>query len=148
VDSYLGALKSQNEGTLAAAASNEAAVTQAEQQAWTETTEQIGGEQNWTALEAWVLKTIPQTALDEFNAIMASGNRYTQKLAVADMYAKFRSAEGDDGANLIPGEVGNPGAEGAPLGYSEYQKLIRSGEYRKNPKLYDSLRRQGIAQGI
>lgn len=148
VDIFLGALKSQNELTMSTAAGSEAAIAQAEADAWTETAAQVGGEAGWTALEAWVLKTMPQAELDQFNEAMASGNRYVQKLAVDAVFSQYKKAEGDGFPVLITGDTPAANADGAPLSYGDFQKLIRSGEYRKNPKVYDALRRAGQAQGI
>lgn len=148
VDLFLSALKSQNENTFKNHADSIAAVSQAEEAAWNETAEQIGGAENWPALEAFALATMTDTALEEFNKVMASGNRYAQKLAIGDVYSKFKTAEGDPAAVLVQADGVPDGSEGAPLSYSAYQTLIRSGEYRKNPKLYDSLRRAGQAAGI
>lgn len=148
VESYLSALKAQNESTFAAAGNQQAAIEQAEQAAWAETVEQIGGEENWPALETFALATLDDAALAEFNKVMESGNRYAQKLAISDIYSKYKAVEGDPAANLIPGEVPATGGEGQALSYADFQKLIRSGEYRKNPTLYDALRRKGQAAGI
>lgn len=149
VDSYLGALKDQNRMNMKEHTDQQAQVTAAEAVAWTETVDQIGGEESWAAMEQWAQATLSDADFDQFNSVMSSGNRYAQKLAVADMHAKYKAVEGDGAPNLINGDNVPPAStEGKALSAEEYRDLFKTKEYYKAPAKYDALRRKGQALGI
>lgn len=148
VDSYLDALKTQNEATLKGAADTVAQQEAAEAAVWTETLEQIGGEPVWSAMEAFAQKTFSDEEFLEFNRVMSQGTRYAQKLAISDVLNRYKAAEGDAAPTLVKGDAVPPAAGTEALSYAEYQALFKSGEYSKNPKLYDAMRRRGQARGI
>lgn len=148
VDSYLLGLKAQNEGAMRTHADGIAADEAANTAAWNETVEQVGGEENWTALEAWAQTQFTDEQFAEFNSVMESGSRYAQKLAIADLMARHSSKEGDSAPNLVTGERVPPVSKDGALSYSDYINGFRNGEQKKDPATWDARRRAGQAQGI
>lgn len=148
VDSYLMGLKAQNEGAFRTQADSLAADTAANDAAWSETVEQIGGEDNWTALEAWAQAQFTDEQFREFNSVMDSGSRYAQKLAISDLMARHKATEGDSAPTLVQGDRTPTASKDGALSYSDYINGFRNGEQKKDPGTWDARRRAGQAQGI
>lgn len=115
--------------------------------AFNEVSEAIGGADEWSKMEAFA-ETLPQDVIENFNAAMASGNAYIQKLAAKDLHAMMSPVESTKPElSLIEG---SKVSSGAPTACSalEYRNAIVSGEYYKDPNKWDNLRRAGQAQGL
>ena len=148
VESYLGSLKMQNELTLKNHSESVAAQTAANEAAWNETLEQVGGEAEWNAMELWAQGNLSDEEFIELNKIMDTGSRYAQKLAVADLLARYRASEGDTAPNLITGDAPPPPTGTNALTRQQYIEGFKNGEYKKDPRSWDARRRKGIESGI
>lgn len=148
VDSYISAIKGQNEMAENALAGQKAAQDTANENVWNETVEQVGGEDKWDELEGWAGKSLSDEQFNDFNSVMETGSRYAQKLAVADMMSRRNSVEGDDSPSLVEGENGNKGGATDALSRAEYLQLHTTGEYAKNPSKFDAMRRIGQTRGL
>lgn len=148
VDSYLLGLKAQNEGSMRTHADGLAADEAANTVAWNETVEQVGGEDNWTALEAWAQTQFTDEQFKEFNSVMESGSRYAQKLAIADLMARHSAKEGDSAPNLVTGERVPPVSKDGALDYTTYVRGFGTPAQKADPAAWDARRRAGMAQGI
>lgn len=147
VDGYLEGIQLKNDSTFAAIKSQQEAKTAADEKVWQETLQEVGGEENWQKFEEFALSTLSDEELAEFNKIMESGVRMAQKLAIADIKQKYAQKNGTGLDALIQPDGSASGGDVA-LSAAQYQQLIISGEYRKDPQKYDRLRRMGKERGI
>jgi hypothetical protein len=148
VESYLSSLKMQNELTLRTYNESVAAQTAANEKAWNETLEQVGGEAEWQAMELWAQGTLTDEEFHDLNKVMESGSRYAQKLAVADLLSRYKSSEGDSAPNLVAGDSLPAVSTDAALTRQQYIDGFKSGEQKKDPRAWDARRRKGIESGI
>ena len=148
VDTYLGAIKSHNELVVKQMGEATAAQEQANEARWNETLEQVGGEDNWNTMETWAADNLTDAQFDEFNSVMEGGNAYAQKLAVQDLMAQYRNAEGDHSLNLVNGDTTKPSGDDSALSREQYLAVIGTQEYKDNPAKFDAMRRKGMQKGI
>ena len=156
VDTFLSAIKSQNESMVKGAEEAKAAAEQANQQAVEWSNELVGGEENWNALESWAESNLDEAQIESFNRAMESGDKYLQELAIKDLHSKYQNSEGDTNVNLISGDsAANEGA-GAPLSAQDYIAEMTSPEFRalkghdkaKAQAQLDARRRAGMKKGL
>lgn len=147
LDSYLGALKAQN--TLAVQNYQKAIDDKAalDKQVWDETVKQVGGEDNWTMLEAYALKSFSDEQLGDFNDVMANGTRYAQKLAIDALMHEYRDNVGEMKVTLVDADTSNREQGNSYLTKDQYLELHRSGKYKEDPERYDAMRRKGQQLG-
>jgi len=156
VDTFLSAIKSQNESVIKGAEEAKAAAEQANKQAVEWSNELVGGEETWNALESWAEANLDDAQIESFNKAMESGDKYLQELAIKDLHSKYQNSEGDTDASLISGDsAANEGA-GAPLTAQDYIAEMTSPEFRalkghdkaKAQAQLDARRRAGMKKGI
>lgn len=147
VDSYLASVKAGNDELVKGNKEAIEAKQAADNAAWEAALEVVGGEEGWAGLEEFALANLTDEQLEEFNAVMASGSKYAQRLALKDLKTSYENKEGTGDLVLIEGK-GAPSVEKSHLTAKDYHELLRSGEYRKDPQKYDAMRRAGIAAGL
>lgn len=147
VEGYLEGLKARNDSVFSQLKQQQQQAEEANEKIWNETLELVGGEEGWNGLEEYALEKLSDEELDEFNQVMASGSRYAQKLALKDLKARREGTEGTGELELVEGDSRSNSDKGF-LSKQEYLELHTSGEYRKDPKKYDSLRQAGMARGL
>lgn len=155
VDTFLNALKSQNESLLKGAADAKEAATKADQEAKEWSDEVVGGEENWTALEEWAGENLDEAQIESFNKAMQSGDKWLQELAIKDLHSKYTNSEGDTSASLISGDSASD-TSGGPLSKEDYLSEMTSPSFRElkgNDKVkaqaqLDARRRAGMKKGI
>lgn len=156
VDTFLSALKNQNESMLKGAKEAEEAAAEANKAAAEWSNELVGGEETWTAMETWAADNLGDEQIESFNKAMQSGDKWIQELAIKDLHSKFQNDEGDQTAELISGD--SPGGEssGEPLSRDAYIAEMTSPEFSKlkgNDKAkaqqqLDARRRAGLKRGL
>lgn len=152
VDTYLASIKAGNDSMVSDYHKGVETKTAEAEKAWEATMEVMGGEDRWTDLESYALANMDDDELSEFNEVMENGTTRMQQLMIKDVFGRFQAA----GAPIAPtvldleeGQTGGaPGSGDGPLSSADYLKLLTTGEYKKDPKRYDALRRQGMAKGI
>jgi hypothetical protein len=154
VDTYLSGLKASNEVMLSEYKNQQSTKAEAEKQAWDKTIEIMGGEDRWTDLNAFAEANLSEEEIEDFNHVMKNGSIKLQELMIRDLWSKFT----DSGAPLAPATNDLDLEEGGsttktqdttgPLSQEDYLKLFVTGEYKKNPELFDKRRQLGIAKGI
>lgn len=151
VDTYLRSVKAGNDQAVNDYNTQVEYMNEAEKGAWEATMEVMGGEDKWDDLSAYALSNMEDDELDEFNEIMKTGTPRMQQLMIKDVYSRFKEAGAPVAPTVLDLEEGQTGgvSDGTgPLTGAEFLKLITSGEYKKDPEKYDTLRRQGLAKGI
>lgn len=156
VDTFLGAIKAQNEAVLQQTKEAQKAAEEANKQAVEWSNELVGGEENWTAMSDWAVENLSDEQLDSFNKAMDSGDKYIQELAIKDLKSKYHEAEGDTNATLISGDSTASVDSGSPLSSSEYIAEMTSPEFRalkgqekvKAQAKLDARRRAGMKKGL
>ena len=152
VDVYLDYVSQQNEQSLNTYKSNLETKSQNEKAAWDDTMKIMGGEDHWNDLSEYANENLTDAEIQDFNTIMEKGSLKMQQLMIADLYGKFEKAGSpvapatldlEEGKNIQASDTG-----GQPLTAAEFLKVMTSGEYRKNPQKYDTLRQKGIDKGI
>lgn len=147
VDGYINGLKLQNDSLVASITAEQNAIKEANDKMWSAALEVVGGEEGWGVLEQYALTNFSDSELDEFNAVMSSGNQYAQRLALQDLKAKHTGVAGTGLDGMVP--AGSPSASGIGLlTREEYIKVIQTSEYKANPAAYDAARRAAMAQGL
>lgn len=156
VDTFLNALKGQNESMLKGAQEAQRAAEESNKAAAEWSNELVGGEENWTALESWATDNLDEKQIESFNRAMDSGDKWLQELAIKDLHSKMHNAEGDTSAELISGD--SPGNEtaGAPLSAKDYIAEMTSPEFSKlkgqdkakAQQQLDMRRRAGMKRGL
>lgn len=155
VDSYLSAIKQQNQATMRnnAQAVKDAEAANKEASEWSD--ELVGGAENWAALEEWAGANLEDSQIESFNRAMDSGDKWMQELAIRELNNSMNKAEGDTNVELISGQLSS-NTEGSALSSQEYLREMTSGEFMKltgsdKAKAQESLdarRRAGITKGI
>lgn len=157
VDTFLGALKMQNESVLKGAKD---AATQAEEanKAATEwSNEVVGGEAEWDAMSAWAEKSLDEGELASFNKAMESGDKWMQELAIKSLHSKFKGSEGDTEAQLITADSSSSvSADSQPMSAQEYMDAMTSPDFmalgredkHKAQQVLDARRRAGQARNL
>lgn len=155
VDTYLSALKAQNELAVTKFSSEREAASKAEQESVEWSNEQVGGEEAWTAMSAWAAEALTDEEVDNFNTAMQSGSRYIQQLAIQSLKQKWNAEAGDFDYSLIQADnTTSVDSLGGPLSSSEYideiSKLhsLRGAERMEAERKLDQRRRAGIARGM
>lgn len=150
IDMALAGLKANAELQVLKAKASEKAAADADAEHWKYTLDMLGGGEEgqkvWDAIEAYAVKNFSEDEINEFNAIMDSGSKYAQRLAIMDLKNRVDSGT----LNLIEGGDGSSSSSypSGALTAAEYQQLFITGEYHKNPQVYDEMRRKGTAKGI
>ena len=153
VDAYLKGLDALNKQTMQEYKVNAENATKAQEQAWNDTMEIMGGEDRWADLDAWAVGNLSQEDMDEFNTVMQNGTLKMQKLMIRDLWNQFETAgkpnaPASPALDLEKGEnipvVGNQTA----ITQAEYFKAFQNGEYRKDPAAWDARRKAGMMKGI
>lgn len=155
VDTYLSALKAQNELAVTKFSSEREAASKAEQESVDWSNEQVGGEEAWTAMSTWAAETLTGEEVDNFNTAMQSGSRYIQQLAIQSLKQKWSAEAGDFDYSLIQADnATSTDSLGGPLSSREYideiSKLhsLRGAERLEAERKLDQRRRAGIARGM
>lgn len=152
VDAYLDGIKAKNDAMLGAYNAEVENTQNSMAQAWTETVELIGGEDQWDAMDEYAQTHLNEAELDEFNDVMENGSLRMQKLMIKDLHDRFRSGEpASEGHKILDLEEGSslPSSDSmSALSRNDFLELMTSGEYQKDPEKYDQLRRLGIQKGI
>ena len=155
VNSYLNALKAQNEHSVSSFKNEQATIEgkQAELDSWTYET--VGGEDEWNQMAAWAGDNLNDEDYEGFNAAMQSGNKYTQRLALQHLKAAFRNEVGDGHYELIPADSSAPaGSTGGALNATDYMAEIGklgklpAGERKQAMQILDQRRRAGMQRGL
>jgi len=155
VDTFLQALKAQNEHALHLTESQKAEAEKVQQQAVEWSNELVGGEENWDAMSSWAEKNLEDSQIDGFNKAMESGDKYIQELAIKDLQSKMQGQEGDSDYSLVSGEAATETGGGA-LSANEYLAEMTSPEFTKlkghdrikAQQALDARRRLGLKRGI
>ena len=151
VDTYLKGIESTNKVNMSDFRASHKAATEAETKAWEETMTLMGGEDRWSDLDSFAVKTLSESEIKEFNDVMSKGSLHMQKLMIADLWGKFQAA----GAPVAPvqldletGNNSNASDTGSAITQAEYFNAFKTGEYRKDPKGWDARREAGLKKGI
>jgi hypothetical protein len=108
----------------------------------------VGGEEGWSKLEEFA-SSLEAEEVSRFNEAMQSGNPLLQRYAVEALMAKMpKEDEAPQPLRVVDGKINTGGGSSGYMTAAEYQAAIISGEYKKNPAHYDTLRRNGINKGI
>jgi len=156
VDTFLNAMKSQNEGILKGATEAQNAASEADKQAVEWSNEVVGGEENWNSLESWATDNLEEGEITSFNKAMSSGDKWMQELAIKALNGKMQSAEGDTTANLVSGDSSIDTGSGAGLSGQDYISEMTTTAFRalkghekvNAQKQLDARRRTGIKRGL
>lgn len=155
VDSYLNAIKAQNQNTLSSHKQSAKEAEEANQAAAEWSNELVGGEESWDALAEWAGNNLDESQIESFNRAMDSGDKWLQELAIRDLHNNMKKSEGDDNVELIAGDIAS-NAEGSSLTAQQYLSEMTSpsftdlkGEDRAKAQAgLDKRRRAGLSKGI
>lgn len=155
VDTFLNALKAQNEHALHLTESQKEQAEQAQQAAIEWSNELVGGEEGWESLSNWAEKNLEDSNIEAFNKAMESGDKYIQELAIKDLYGKMKNQTGDTDYSLVSGEASTTDQGGA-LSSQEYLAEMTNpaftqlkGQDRvRAQQALDARRRMGLKRGI
>ena len=151
VDAYLKGLDALNRETMTRFKTDTENATKAQEQAWNDTMEIMGGEDRWADLDAWAVKNLSQEDMDEFNNVMQNGTLKMQKLMIRDLWNQFETAGKPNAPASLDLEKGEnipaSNANGA-ITQAEYFAAFKNGEYRKDPGAWDARRKVGMLKGI
>ena len=93
----------------------------------------VGGNmETYTEMVTWASNELPDAEIDSFNAVLETGNTPAIKLAVAELAAKYNTANGVDPTGDLQGRV-------STSGNSRYESTadlmldMQSPQYAKNP---------------
>jgi len=156
VDTFLNAMKSQNEGILKGATEAQNAASEADKQAVEWSNEVVGGEENWNSLESWATENLDEGEITSFNKAMSSGDKWMQELAIKALNGKMQSAEGDTTVNLVSGDSASDTGSGSGLSGQDYINEMTSSAFRalkghekvNAQKQLDARRRTGMKRGL
>ena len=156
VDTFLNAMKSQNEGILKGATEAQNAASEADKQAVEWSNEVVGGEDNWNSLESWATENLDEGEITSFNKAMSSGDKWMQELAIKALNGKMQSAEGDTTVSLVSGDSSGETGSGAGLSGQDYINEMTSTAFRglkghdkiNAQKQLDARRRTGMKRGL
>lgn len=156
VDTFLNAVKSQNEGILKGATEAQNAANEADKQAVEWSNELVGGEESWGALEEWATGSLSEEEIQSFNRAMASGDKWMQEIAINTLASRMKEDTGDVNASLISGDSTSTESGGTALSASEYINEMTSPAFRdlkgqdkvNAQNQLDARRRAGIKKGI
>lgn len=156
VDTFLGALKTQNETFIKGQQDAVTAAEQANAEAKEWSDGLVGGEEGWDELSRWSEENLDEEQIASFNRAMESGDKWLQELAIKDLQSKYKEKEGDASAALIVGDGSGGSSAGAALSANEYIKEMTSPEFLglkgqdkvKAQEQLDSRRRAGMKRGL
>lgn len=151
VDAYLKGLDALNRENMARFKTDAENATKAQEAAWNDTIEIMGGEDRWSDMDAWAAKNLSQEDRDEFNAVMQNGTLKMQKLMIRDLWNQFEAAGKPNAPATLDLEKGEniPATNtGGAISQKEYFDAFKNGEYRKDPKGWDERRKAGMLKGI
>ena len=151
VDAYLKGLDALNKQTMQEYKANAENATKAQEAAWNDTMEIMGGQDRWADLDAWAVRNLSQEDLDEFNAVMKDGTLKMQKLMIRDLWNQFETAGKPNAPvslDLEKGENIPASTANGAITQAEYFKAFQNGEYRKDPGAWDARRKAGMMKGI
>lgn len=150
VDAFFEGINAKNQALLGQTKDQQATQAAQEKSAWDSTMQIMEGQDKWNDMSAWADKNLTPEEIAEFNQVMEKSTARVQSLMIKDLYSRFKQA----GAPVAPTvlsleEGGNDNTQTSQaLSGAEYQKLLISGEYRKDPAKYDSMRRLGMQKGL
>lgn len=155
VDTYLNALKTQNETVLKNLEADKASAEEADRQAIEWSNELVGGEENWNALEEWAANNLEDSQVDSFNKAMETGDPWIQEMAIQKLANQMNEAEGDTAVTLISGDA-NSNADSGPLSAQDYISAmtdkdftsLRGDERAAAQAKLDARRRAGMQRGM
>lgn len=155
VDTYLNALKTQNETVLKNLEDDKASAEEADRQAIEWSNEMVGGEENWNALEEWAANNLEDSQVDSFNKAMDTGDPWIQEMAIHKLANQMNEAEGDTAVTLISGDA-NSNADSGPLSAQDYISAmtgkdftsLRGDERAAAQSKLDARRRAGMQRGM
>jgi len=151
VDAYLKGLDALNRENIAQFKTETENNAKAQETAWNETLEIMGGEDRWADLDSFATNTLSQEDLDEFNAVMKDGTLKMQKLMIHDLWNQFESAgkpEPTASLDLEKGENIPVSDTKSAISQAEYFEAFQNGEYRKDAQAWDARRKAGMLKGI
>lgn len=157
VDTFLGALKNQNEGALKGAKDAESAAAQAAQEAEAWSNEVVGGEEEWAAMSKWAETSLDESEIESFNKAMQSGDKWMQELAIKSLHGKYKGSEGDATANLLTADSSTgTSTDNTPMSRQDYLQAMSSPEFMKLGReekhkaqaALDARRQAGINKGL
>jgi hypothetical protein len=151
VDAYLKGLDAINRENMTRFRTDAENATKAQEQAWNDTMEIMGGEDRWADMDAWAVQNLSPEDLDEFNAVMKDGTLKMQKLMIRDLYKQFEEAGKPNAPvslDLEQGENMPAGDTKGAITQAEYFEAFKNGEYRKDPGAWDARRKAGMLKGI
>ncbi|QGH45092.1 capsid and scaffold protein [Ralstonia phage Reminis] len=158
VDGYLNLFRQQNQMAMDSYKKQEAD-TAAQVKANAEDFQTlVGGDEGWSELDAWASENLDDAQLSQFNAVMSLPvEHYQAQRAVVEALkikrdAQIKAAEGDSQVTLPTDGLGessrsNSGALPASLSRAEFQELMFSDRYKKEPQYaqqVDKIRSQTI----
>jgi len=157
VDTYLGALKAQNESALKGAKDAKEAASKAEQAAAEWSNELVGGEENWEAMSTWAEASLTDSELDSFNKAMGSGDKWMQELAIKALQSRYKDSEGDQSAQLVTADHSSgTDTDNSPMTREQYHSAMAAPEFRNLGRVerqqmqqkLDARRQAGINKGL
>ena len=157
VDTFLGALKQQNDSVLKGAKDAATQAEEANKQAAEWSNEVVGGEEEWDAMAGWAEKALDEGELASFNKAMASGDKWMQELAIKSLHSKFKASEGDTEATLITADSsGSDNSDNSPMSSQDYMDAMISKDFmalgrqekHKAQQALDARRRAGQKRGL
>lgn len=158
VDGYLNLFRQQNQMALDLYKKTEAD-TAAQVKANAEDFQSlVGGDEGWRELDEWASTNLDEAQLAQFNAVMSLPiEHYQAQRAVVEALqikrnAQIKSADGDSQVTLPTDGTGessrsNSGALPASLSRAEFQELMFTDRYKKDPQYaqqVDKIRSQTI----
>lgn len=158
VDGYLNLFRQQNQMALDSYKKTEAD-TAAQVKANAEDFQSlVGGDEGWSELDEWASSNLDDAQLAQFNAVMSLPvEHYPAQRAVVEALkikrdAQIKAAEGDSQVTLPTDGAGessrsNSGALPASLSRAEFQELMFTDRYKKDPQYaqqVDKIRSQTI----
>lgn len=154
ISTALDGIRAQNDLFQKGVADKNTAAETAATEAWTETLEQVGSEENWSTMESWAASNWNTAKFQDFNKVMETGSRYMQKLAIEALKNEYVKERGELDFSIVEGAAStDTGLTGKGfLTKEEYQNLLSTGKYNKYSKqeqaTIDSMRRKGQAKGV
>jgi hypothetical protein len=93
----------------------------------------VGGNiETYTEMVTWASNELSDAEIDSFNAVLETGNTPAIKLAVAELAAKFNTANGVDPTGDLQGRVSTSG-NSRYESTADLMKDMQNPEYAKNP---------------
>jgi hypothetical protein len=95
--------------------------------------ESVGGEDSYNNIKQWAFDNLPESEIQEFNAVVETGNMTAIKLALRGMKAIYDEQNGVKPSKLLTGSISTSRSGDAYTSYKEVTKDMNNPEYKKNP---------------